>query len=89
MSTISINKQIFSELCTGCRSCEVACSFHHTRGFSPARSSIKVNRDHNTGDIWITLDASCDHCDNEEEPLCVKFCARGALNIEDSELHAL
>ena len=79
-------KQIYSDLCTGCRSCEVACSFHHTRSFSPARSSITVSRDYSTGEIWLTFNLSCDHCINEEEPLCIKFCPRGVLSADGLRL---
>ena len=82
----TVGKQIYSELCTGCRSCEVACSFHHTRSFSPAHSSIKVSRDYNTGEIWLTFYPTCDYCANEKEPLCIKFCAPGVLSAEGLRL---
>jgi len=81
MNTVP-NKLVNSELCTGCRLCEIACSFHHHRAFDPSQSSIQINRDDSKGMISITLLSTCDRCHNEEEPLCVKFCDRGALQIE-------
>lgn len=65
-----------TDRCTECRSCELACSFHHAGCFDPAKSSIQVNIDNNTGDISINFDSTCDGCPNEEEPLCSLFCPR-------------
>ena len=71
-----------SEMCTGCRLCEVACSFHHGRVFDPSQASIKIERDDTKGTISITILSTCDKCQNEEEPLCVTFCDRDALDIK-------
>jgi len=67
--------------CTGCRTCEIACSFHHQGSFSPAVSSITIV------DRWEELGfavsfyqkdqgghRSCDGCRGLDEPLCVKYC---------------
>ena len=64
--------------CTGCRMCELACSFHHKSVFSPELSSIKVSRNNRTGEIQIFLDSTCDLC-QEEDLQCVKVCCFGAL----------
>jgi|GEM_PF-508064 len=69
------------EGCTGCRSCELACSFHKIRSFDPAQSSIQVCRDNSTGLVSVVLDNRCDLCASEEEPLCIRFCAPDALNL--------
>lgn len=79
-------RKLSSDKCTGCRACELVCSFHHTKTFDPTKSSIKVERDFLTGAINITLDSTCDECAAEGEPLCVKFCAPGALGAIFSEL---
>lgn len=65
--------------CTGCRACELACSWHHAREFNPEISSINVQRDDTNGEIQVTLLSTCDHCLSEDYPLCVKFCAPQAL----------
>ena len=67
------------ELCTGCRTCEIACSFHHNKSFDPARSSIQVELDKDTGNISINFDSTCDGCSNEEELMCSLFCPRGVF----------
>ena len=69
--------------CYGCRLCELACSFHHGRVFSPELSSIKVLRNNQTGEISWSVDSSCDSCSGEAKPLCVQYCVYGALKEVD------
>ena len=67
--------------CTGCRTCEIACSFHHRGVFSPGVSSIEIV------DRWKEMGfaisfyqkdqgghISCDGCRGLDEPMCVKYC---------------
>jgi Fe-S-cluster-containing hydrogenase component 2 len=75
----SVIRHIKLERCTGCRSCEVACSFHHIKAFDPKHSSIQINVDKNTWAISLTIYSTCDHCVNEEKPLCEHFCTSGVL----------
>ena len=72
-----VRKTIFdTETCTGCRTCEIACSYHHRGIFSPSISSIEIK------DRWKQLGfailfhqrdenghLACDRCQGEEEPL--------------------
>jgi len=67
--------------CTGCRSCELACSFHKVKSFDPAQSSIQVCRDNSSGLMSVVLDDHCDLCADEEKPLCICFCAPDVLNF--------
>lgn len=67
--------------CTGCRSCELACSYHFERAFCPENSAIKVMRNNDTGDIDLLINSRCDLCEEEEVPLCVKYCASEALKV--------
>ena len=80
----TVNKVVVeSDICGGCRSCELACSYHHTKCFQPSISSIqiiirpkKITYDlilynENEGDHL-----SCDKCKGMEVPLCVLFCSR-------------
>lgn len=68
-----------TEACCGCRTCELACSFHHKRAFSPEFSSIRVSNNYLTGEIRSAIDPTCDLCKGEAQPLCVEYCLYGAL----------
>jgi len=67
------------EACYGCKICELVCSFHHKGAFSPELSSIKVSRNHQTGEVTWCIDSSCDSCEGEARPLCVAHCTYGVL----------
>ena len=69
--------------CTGCRLCELACSFHHQGVFSPELSSIKVTKNNRTAEIKVVIDAACELCRGEEELQCVKSCCFGALSTKE------
>jgi Fe-S-cluster-containing hydrogenase component 2 len=78
-------------LCGGCRTCEIACSFHHQKEFNPAISSIKImNQEENIPyRVWLvregenrTMGIPCDGCKDLEEPLCVQFCRKKEELIE-------
>ena len=67
--------------CTGCRTCEMACSYHHSRTFRPSVSSIEIiSKPKELGfGISFYMDSdnghlACDGCQGLEEPLCVKYC---------------
>jgi Fe-S-cluster-containing hydrogenase component 2 len=81
-----------TQKCTGCRTCEIACSFHHQGRFRPAVSSIEILE--RWEELGFTVSfyqkeqgghRSCDGCRGLPEPLCVKYC--NALMRE--ELRAL
>ena len=73
-------------LCGGCRTCEMACSFHHKEEFNPSISSIRILNEE--GEIpyrvWLVREGEerviagvpCDECKNLEEPLCLQFCRK-------------
>ena len=74
--------------CTGCRTCEVACAFHHGKSFGRKNSSIRVRRFERQGRFEISVHekpedggVACDLCANEKVPYCVKFCPMGALRV--------
>lgn len=67
--------------CGGCRTCEIACSFHHGEEFNPAISSIEILDKVNEPGFFVVLveendgqNLACDFCKNEEIPLCVQYC---------------
>lgn len=67
--------------CSGCTTCEMACSFHHNKEFNPAISSIRVVRKMNeAGFLVLVLEENdgksmaCDFCSDLEIPLCAQYC---------------
>jgi Fe-S-cluster-containing hydrogenase component 2 len=67
--------------CGGCRTCELACSFHHTGEFAPAVSSLKIVEKKGSPGYVVLLkeegDGSsfaCDRCEGQDIPLCVEYC---------------
>ena len=74
-----------NELCYACKTCELACSYHHTKTFWPAKSSITVSRNPQDGSIKWHVDLTCDKCNNEKEPLCVRWCIYGALQVKKED----
>lgn len=66
-------------LCHGCRACELMCSFHHRQEFSPEHSSIHILRDNASGAVQWSVDSTCNGCQEEEFPFCVRYCLYEAL----------
>lgn len=74
------------ERCTGCRICEVFCSFRHEGTIRPSRSRIKVARDQ---EPIAFVPVTCRQCD---QPACAEACpvlaisraeATGALVVDE------
>lgn len=74
---ISIN----IDLCCGCKTCQLVCSFHHTKAFWPDKSSINISRNPQNGVVEWSINSTCDGCKGEDIPLCVKYCVYGALGF--------
>jgi Fe-S-cluster-containing hydrogenase component 2 len=69
---------IYPEKCTGCRICELVCSFHHYKEFNPSKSRIRIIKDERRGlDIPIT-------CMNCMDAPCMSVCPVDAIR-RDSE----
>jgi len=69
--------------CRGCLRCELACSYHKSghKLFNPALSSTKVLRNNDNKKITMIIDETCDLCNNEDIPFCVKYCVFGARGV--------
>ncbi|RKY86031.1 hypothetical protein DRQ09_06570 [candidate division KSB1 bacterium] len=65
------------KLCTGCRRCEVACSFYHFKLFSRKYSRIKVVK---IEEIGIDAPVFCIQC---KEKYCLNNCPQKALYTGD------
>jgi Fe-S-cluster-containing dehydrogenase component len=81
------------ENCVGCRACEVACSYHHEKIFSPRIASLEIRREENQVGVSIIFYEGmaseervkrfpCDHCKGEALPLCVKYCPVQAITVQ-------
>ncbi len=44
-------------------------------------SSTHISRDNDNAVITMSVDSTCDLCQGEETPLCVKYCAYGARGV--------
>jgi len=64
--------------CTGCRYCEIACSFYHFKEFSFEKAHLHILFDSKIGEFEAIY---CQHC---EEPLCVAACPNEAA-VKDEE----
>jgi len=73
------------EFCTGCRVCELVCTYHLRGGFGLGRAGIRVWKyGRAMGKVQVHTapsesGSSCDQCRGEEKPLCVNFCPSGIL----------
>lgn len=63
-------------LCTGCRSCEMACSLSHEGKCSPTLSRVRVIKFEAQGKNYPTV---CAHC---AKPSCLSACTQGAIKID-------
>ena len=70
------------EKCTGCRSCEMACSVYHLRASNPAKSAIRIVKSEGEG---LSVPVVCQQC---EDPPCAAICPVQAI-VRDPETDAV
>ncbi|SHK57979.1 TIGR04076 family protein [Desulforamulus aeronauticus] len=70
------------KVCTGCRSCELACSFHKKGFFLAEEARVRVMKDEENG---LDRPQVCRQCGNAR---CVQACPEGALE-RHPETHAI
>lgn len=70
--------------CGGCRTCEMACSYHHKGVFKPAASSIRIlDKEYGAGFMLELKEENdgirmaCDGCVGLSVPQCVEVCEEG------------
>ncbi len=61
------------ENCTGCRICEIACSFEHYKSFNPRKSRVRVLKVEKMG---VYIPNICRHCGDAP---CMASCPTGAI----------
>ena len=64
--------------CAGCRTCELMCSFEHTKTFNPRLSAVTVI---NYEAVLTTVPVMCMQCD---EACCLKVCPVGAISRNEN-----
>ncbi|QGP93111.1 putative ferredoxin-like protein YdhY [Neomoorella glycerini] len=75
MARLKLNKNF----CTGCRTCEYACSLAHGGAYNPEHSRIRLYR---TGCLQI----EARYCVQCSRPRCVGACPRGAIHKQDEKV---
>ncbi len=73
------------EKCSGCRTCEEACSLKNTGQSNPTRSRIRIIRYERQGQFHNFIPMVCQQCSN---PLCMEACPVNAIsrNAETSAM---
>ncbi len=66
-------------LCTACRSCELACAFINFQEFNPAKAKIKIYLDRSSGSISLCTEENCIYTPDCREFTCTNYCPSGAL----------
>ena len=78
---------VANELCSGCRNCELWCSFDkgNRNAFSPENSKIKIVKDAEGLLNIPVVDCDGQGCRRNEngEPICVEMCPTGTLVYTD------
>jgi len=79
-----LKKLLFDpEKCTGCRACELACSFFTEGVFAPVKSRIRVVRIDEEG---IDVPVGCTQCD---KPVCMMVCPSPRAMYRDKDTDAV
>src|SRR5450756_835694 len=71
----------YPELCTGCRQCELTCSYVHEGVYSPGLSRIRLVRFEGEG---LSVPVTCVYC---RRPYCEEVCPTGAMTHDPQPMH--
>jgi anaerobic carbon-monoxide dehydrogenase iron sulfur subunit len=87
-----VHIRIDADKCVGCRTCEIACSFHHRKVFDPKIGSLEIREAAEWPKISILLYENqageatgshlpCDACEGEPAAICSKYCPVEAIRV--------
>jgi carbon-monoxide dehydrogenase iron sulfur subunit len=79
LKRIVFKEGIFPSQCTGCRICELVCSFFHYKIFNPSLSRIKVITDESE---LLDFPVTCRHC---LDPTCQSVCPTQAISRNNQQ----
>ena len=79
MAQLTLNK----DLCTGCKICELICTFHHYEVNNPRKARLRIESDEK--EIYFKVRV-CTQC---RKPKCVEACPEGALSKNDEGITVL
>jgi Fe-S-cluster-containing dehydrogenase component len=65
--------------CTGCKVCELICSFLYQNEFNPSKANIRIIDEYELTPV-IEFTEQCNHCGQ-----CARNCLYGALKLEGDE----
>jgi len=72
---------VYSDLCSGCGYCQLACSFAKTGTFGSGNSRISIRRAEGKELYRVGFLEDCDHCG-----FCAKYCFFGVLSDAKREV---
>jgi NAD-dependent dihydropyrimidine dehydrogenase PreA subunit len=84
-------RQVFvvsDDLCSGCRNCEMWCSFlrNDKKGFNPSDGNIKILKDDKGVLNRPIVNCGEKNCSlHSEQPICVEMCPTGCLIFTNAE----
>ena len=78
MRTTTEQIEVNAENCSGCKMCQLICSFIYTRKFNPLKSRIVIEEPNTTEPFSITFTDECNDCG-----FCVRYCFYDALKIKE------
>ncbi|MHB1125421.1 MAG: 4Fe-4S dicluster domain-containing protein [Bacillota bacterium] len=67
------------EKCTGCKICQLICSWTHHKIFNPGKAYIQVIVDERKAKFKLAAGQECTQC-----KACVVYCPNGVLAIKEA-----
>ena len=66
----------YSEKCTGCKICQMICSWSKYKVFSPCQAQLDIAVDEKNAAFHISFKEGCNSCS-----ICTRYCPSGAIQV--------